>query len=79
MHYAKNYLEHIPLYVAPEIAAEIPGPGKYEVIQEIGKNKLKYTISSRFKKLSSEYTGPSASLYHPVDTLTKPSRYLKIT
>lgn len=31
IHYAKNYLEHIPLYVAPEIAAEVPGPGKYEV------------------------------------------------
>ena len=78
--YAKIYLPNLN-YQSPDMAKNFPGPGQYNVDEEIGSKKKKSTLKSRVKWFTEENLSeaPPSNYYSPVRSLVEPSRFKNIS
>ena len=78
--YEKNYIPNLN-YQSAHVAKDFPGPGQYNVEEQIGSKKKKITLKSRIKWFTDENRtdAPPSNYYNPVQNLTEPSRFKKIS
>lgn len=79
--YQRVYTPEMKHYPNPMFFKSNPGPGMYNVSEEPGKNKLKYSLYSKgitFSQMQ-KTENPAANYYSPKRVLTEQSRFRKIT
>lgn len=76
-HYQRVYTPEMKHYPNPMFFKANPGPGSYNVVNEPGKNKTKFSLYSKGKTFAemqkSEF--PAANYYSPKRILTEASRF----
>lgn len=78
--YQRVYTPEMKHYPHPMFFKSNPGPGKYNIVEEPGKNKLKFSLYGKGKTFvqmqKNEF--PASNHYSPKRVLTEASRFRKI-
>jgi len=77
--YSKTYMPE-SIIVSPELAAEVPGVGAYNIEALPGKDKTKYSLTGKGKMYNDASTNPipGCNHYNPKSNWISNTRYLRI-
>ncbi|CAD8111656.1 unnamed protein product [Paramecium primaurelia] len=78
--YSKTYLPYNK-HQAPEVAKFLPGPGEYNVRQDLGQHRYQFQLKGKGKMFNDQRENgvPGPETYQPQISLTVPNRFSKIS